>query len=156
MKKNILVSLIILMFYSFTYSQNLKISDFYICKDNKKIFLGDSLKQTCDNFDLDKFDIKLLGNMKYKVFSFSWGDVYTSDYSKEYTIFGVELKNSEACIIENLRVGDNKKTVLNKLGIPAREIDNIFYYYNDDFDVLELKIIFLEDKISKIVLFMGT
>lgn len=156
MRKALLCLIILITIISFGYTKNLSVSDFYIIENNNKISLGDSLKKYYNSLDLDNFTILSFENMKFKVFNFDWGQAYTSFFSDDFTIYGFVLKNSEAKIIDGIKVGLAKDIVLTKLGSPHRREGNTFFYYNDDFDVLELKIVLVNGKISEINLFMGT
>ena len=157
MKRKIIFLFSLLIIMSIVFSQSLEISDFYIIDKNYKISLGHSLLDY-DNSCINKqFKEKETGNMKYKIFDYPWGKIYTSAYSTDYMIFGIEINSSEISIIQNIKLGTDKNSVQKKLGLPDYSINNIMYYHNDDFDVLELKLFFdKEDKISKITLFMGT
>ena len=158
MKKLVLViSLLICMISILNSQENLSVSDFYCICAGKKIQLGQSLVQYDSECVTKKSEIIKLGKTEYKMYDYSWGRIYIPKSSKNYKIFGIEIKKSDATIIGDIKIGLSKDFVKNKLGKPYREIDNTLYYYNDDFDVLELKIIFDNDeRVSAIRLFMGT
>ncbi len=156
MKKMLICLFIFVTICVFGYTKDFAVSDFYVIENEYKISLGDSLKNKFNVNDLNSFKVCNLDNMKFKVFSFSWGEVYTPFSSDELTIFGLKLKNQDAKIIGDLRVGMPEELVLKKLGRPYLRKDDSLFYYNDDFDVLELKIILTNGIISEINLFMGT
>ena len=158
MKKPLLViSLLFCMISNINSQEFLSISDFYCICDGKKIKLGQSLVQYDSEYETKKSEIIKLGKTGYKVYDYSWGKIYIPKSSKNYKIFGIEINNSDVIILDDIKIGSSKTFVKNKLGKPYREINNTVYYYNDDFDVLELKITFDNDeRVSAIRLFMGT
>lgn len=156
-KPLLLISLLFCMISNINSQEFLSISDFYCICDGKKIKLGQSLVQYDSEYETKKSEIIKLGKTEYKVYDYLWGKIYIPKSSKNYKIFGIEIKNSDIIILDDIRIGSSKTFVKNKLGKPYREMNNTVYYYNDDFDVLELKITFDNDeRVSAIRLFMGT
>lgn len=157
MNTKLKATILFLLFSVPIFSQNLNIEDFFIVIKQEKIHLGDSLIKYDPLCGTKKVQTKETVNMKYKIFDYSWGKVYTSFYSDDYTIFGIEITDNSVSIIKNIQIGTSEQQVEALLGNPAFERDHEVYYYNDDFDVLEICIKYNNENIvSAISLFMGT
>ena len=158
MKKTILLITLLFCMTSILNSQTkLSISDFYCICNEQKIKLGQSLLQYDSECETKDFQIIKFGKTEYKMFEYKWGKIYVPKRSKDFKIFGIEIKQSDVTIFGDIKIGSSKTFVKRALGKPYREIENSVYYYNDDFDVLELKISFDNDeKVSVIRLFLGT
>ncbi len=159
MKKQISLFIIIvfILFSLNSQTKKMAITDFYITYNDVEVRLGESLIKLDSDCINKEYKILKNNSYRYKVFDYSWGQVYTFEKSKDYKICGFVINSDEVFIIDKIRLGSEKQIVLEKRGIPFYQDDNSVFYYNDDFDVLELKISFDKNNIvSKIQLFMGT
>lgn len=157
MKKKVLFTVFIVFITSLCSSRNLKIKDFYFCENGNYIYLGDSLKKYDPLCDTKPFILKDLGNNRFKVYNYKWGEIYVPYKSSSYKIFGIVITSPKVNIIDFIKVGDSKKRTLEILGTPEINNKSNISFYNEDFDVLELKIYFnVFKRISKIQIFMGT
>ena len=157
--KRLFISIFVsLLFCTSLFAQKkMSIFDFYYINDNKKYKLGDSLMDFDVECNIKETKIITIGYSEYRVFDYNWGKIYTSVKSDNNTIFGIEINKNEGAIKGGVMVGSKKEFVINNLGYPYYIKDNSFYYYNDDFDVLELRISFNENNIiNEISFFMGT
>ena len=109
--KKLQLSLILFLFIIPVFCQNLKQEDFYVIVNQTKIELGDSLEQYDSTCKTKDFQTIKLGNMKYNVFNYSWGQIYTSYYSKDYTIFGIIITDKAIKILKNITLGTSKQDV---------------------------------------------
>lgn len=156
-RRIILITMLIFSGLCSCYAEKMGIKDFYCIVNGEKIFLGDSLKEHIGICDLKKYSVQKIGGIEFKVYDTGWGQIYVSGYSEDYRIFGIAVKGVDVKIINDIKVGMKKKRVLELMETADRIINNEFYYYNDDFDVLELKISFdKKNEISEIRMFLGT
>lgn len=157
--KRIIFGTFLLLTSTFLYA-DLEIDDFYICIDNSKIALGDEFSKAIDILGITDYDIQDYGSITLRMYRYDTVIISASNTESEEgknRIYGISLLSDRYSIIDGLTIGSPRDDVFQLLGQPDTVFKGALYYFNEDFDVLELKLTFdSEDKIDAIRIFMGT
>ncbi len=106
------------------------------------------------------YEIRDYGSITLRVYRYDNVAISTSNTESEdgkNRIYGISLLSDRYSVINGLTIGSPRGDVLRLLGQPDTVFKGAFYYFNEDFDVLELKLTFDSDnKIDTIRIFMGT
>ncbi len=136
--------------------------DFFVLIEGRKIHLGDNFAKGIEIFGKTNYEVRsypsiTLREYTYEDISFFTSRRYKEDTEESSMIFGINFTSGKYSVIKNLTVGDSLADVILRLGQPTKIRKGVFYYYNHDYDVLMLKIMFDSDeKIKSIKIFMGT
>ena len=126
----------------------------------EEIHLGDDFCKIIDILGNTSFILHSSNYIILRKYEYDNLIIYTSNpESDECTklIYGIYFSSKTYSLINKITIGSSKIDVIITFGKPDDIYKNSFYYYNEEFDILELKITFeSEDNICSIQLFMGT
>lgn len=161
MKKKILCFVVFVTFNTLNiFAQQEKYipqSQFAITLNNEVFRLGDKISKYLETNGYIAKEIRRTSNMEYELYCFRWGCFLTP--KDKDAIFGIEIENNQSQNSFNIKIGDTKNKILSDMGRPNFQRDNgsIVYYKNDDWDMLELQLIFNEKNILiKLNMYLGT
>lgn len=87
-------------------------------------------------------------------------DASNAECEEKRIVFIISLKDKNNQNIKTAKLigmRDEKTSVIKKYGEPFKDIDNYLYYYNDDFDYMEIRFRFDKNNlIDEIIISMGT
>lgn len=157
--KRVIFGVLLLLTGTFLYA-DLEIDEFYVCIDETKIELGGEFATAIDILGITDYEIRDYGNIKLRMYIYENLEIYTSNAEPEdgkNRIYGISLLSDRYSIIHGLTIGSPRDDVLRSLGQPDTVYKGALYYFNEDYDVLELKLTFDSDEeIDTIRIFMGT
>jgi hypothetical protein len=159
MKKLLVLFLVFLPCYSFA---DIPTGSFSIIekKSNTAIKLGDSLSVFLSVFGKTtpvekKYSNISLLEYRYKDLIFATSAVPEVDENKKL-ILSIEFRSALVQLVDGFQVGTAKKDVLEKYGPPEEIVENAYYFYNHEWDLMEMKITFdKRDKIESIRISTG-
>lgn len=134
--------------------------DVFFMKVNENIIhIGDDFRIIKEILGDRKFEIVDNNYITLRVYDYCELVVFTSNSEEleaNNRIYSLKILGSEYEVTNGIRIGDSKNSIEEILGQPKYDRSNTYYYYNNDFDKLELKFTFDNEKVSEIQISMGT